>query len=42
MSTGPILVDSNVLAYAINSASPKQAAAQAFLQTHIGELTLAP
>jgi toxin-antitoxin system PIN domain toxin len=41
MSTKAILVDSNVLIYAINSSSPKHNAAQAFLQEHIGQLTVA-
>jgi predicted nucleic acid-binding protein len=41
MSTKVILVDSNVLIYAINISSPKHKAAQAFLQTHVGRMTIA-
>jgi hypothetical protein len=41
MSTKTTLIDSNVLIYAINSASPKHKAAQAYLQEHIGQMALA-
>ncbi len=36
-----MLVDSNILIYAINSASPKHKTAQKFLQEKIGELEIA-
>jgi predicted nucleic acid-binding protein len=36
-----VLVDSNILIYAINSSSPKQKAAQEFLQANVGHLTVA-
>ncbi len=36
-----MLIDSNILIYAINSASPKHQAAQKFLETHINELEFA-
>ena len=32
-----MLIDSNILVYALNDASPKQAKAQAFLQNNIGQ-----
>ncbi len=41
MITSDILIDSNVLVYAINSSSPKHTAAQAFLQAHNGHMVLA-
>jgi predicted nucleic acid-binding protein len=41
MNNQSILVDSNVLVYAINSSSPKQKQAQTFLQDNIGYLVLA-
>jgi predicted nucleic acid-binding protein len=41
MSTKTILIDSNVLVYAINSASPKHKTAQTFLQIHIDHLAVA-
>lgn len=41
MDSKTILVDSNVLIYAINSSSPKHMAAQAFLQTHVGKMSVA-
>ncbi|HZE87431.1 MAG TPA: PIN domain-containing protein [Methylomirabilota bacterium] len=36
-----MLIDSNILIYAINSSSPKHKIAQTFLQENIGELVLA-
>jgi predicted nucleic acid-binding protein len=41
MKTRPILADSNIIVYAINSSSPKHEAAQAFLQANAGLLVLA-
>jgi predicted nucleic acid-binding protein len=41
MSTKPILIDSNVMVYAINTTSPKHKAAQAFLQANLGHMVLA-
>lgn len=42
MATKPILVDSNILIYAINSASPKHIPAQDFLQVRVGQLAITP
>ncbi len=36
-----ILIDSNILVYAINSSSPKHLLAQAYLQAHAGQMTVA-
>lgn len=41
MKSKLVLVDSNILVYAVNSSSPKHQAAQSFLQTYIGQLVLA-
>ncbi len=41
MNTKPILIDSNILIYAINNDSPKQKTAQDFLQTNIGHSIVA-
>lgn len=41
MGTKAILIDSNILIYAINSSSPKQKTAQDFLQTNVGHLVVA-
>ena len=41
MGNQTILVDSNVIIYAINRSSPKHEAAQAFLQEHHGQVVLA-
>lgn len=41
MNVKPILVDSNVLIYAINIASSKHKTAQAFLQAHVGHMSIA-
>jgi toxin-antitoxin system PIN domain toxin len=41
MNAKTILVDSNVLVYAINNASPKHRAAQGFLQENIGNMAIA-
>ena len=41
MSAKIILIDSNILVYAVNSSSPKHKVAQAFLQAHVGQLALA-
>ena len=41
MSSKTILVDSNILIYAINSSSPKHSAAQEFLQTHASHIAIA-
>jgi predicted nucleic acid-binding protein len=41
MRSKTILIDSNILIYAINSSSPKQKAAQDFLQTNVGYLVTA-
>lgn len=37
----PMLIDSNILVYAINRSSPKHKAAQIFLQNNIGHLEIA-
>lgn len=36
-----MLVDSNILIYAINSSSPKHLSAQAYLQANVGQMTIA-
>jgi predicted nucleic acid-binding protein len=36
-----ILIDSNVLIYAINSSSPKHLLAQSYLQANVGQMTIA-
>jgi predicted nucleic acid-binding protein len=36
-----ILIDSNVLIYAINSSSPKNLLAQTYLQAHVGKMAVA-
>ena len=41
MKSGHILIDSNILIYAINNSSPKHKKAQEFLQSHIGLMTIA-
>jgi predicted nucleic acid-binding protein len=41
MASNLILVDSNVLIYAINSTSPKNHLAQQFLQSNVGDLAIA-
>lgn len=41
ISSKAILVDSNILIYAINRSSPKQKVAQDFLQTNVGHLVIA-
>ena len=41
MKRDQILVDSNIIVYAINRSSPKHLAAQEFLQGNIGKLVLA-
>ncbi len=41
MSNKTILVDSNIIVYALNRSSPKQVAAQAFLQAHVSQLAVA-
>src|ERR1035437_3026977 len=41
MTKDQILVDSNILIYAINRSSPKHLAAQEFLQENIGKFVLA-
>ncbi len=41
MNNKTILVDSNILIYAINSSSPKHRAAQEFLQTHANHIVIA-
>lgn len=41
MRTKLVLVDSNIIVYALNSSSPKHKVAQKFLQTHVGQLALA-
>ncbi len=41
MASKLTLVDSNVLVYAINSASPKNQMAQRFLQSNVGDLAIA-
>lgn len=40
-SSKTILIDSNILIYAINRSSPKQKIAQDFLQTNVGHLVVA-
>lgn len=41
MSAKIILIDSNLLVYAINSSSPKHKTAQVFLRTSIGHMAIA-
>ena len=41
MGTKTVLIDSNVLIYAINSSSPKHLQAQAYLQANVGQMTIA-
>ncbi len=41
MSTKSILIDSNIIVYALNLGSPKHAPAQAFLLANVGRLVLA-
>jgi uncharacterized protein len=41
MNAKTILVDSNILVYAINNASPKHEAAQGFLQKNVGHMAIA-
>lgn len=41
MGSKAILIDSNILIYAINSSSPKQKTAQDFLQKNVGYLVVA-
>lgn len=40
MSSKAVLIDSNILVYAINNSSPKQQIAQHFLQTNIDHLVV--
>jgi len=42
MTSLKILVDSNILVYAINDSSPKQSLAQKFLNDNLGNLLIAP
>lgn len=41
MNAKTILVDSNILVYAINNSSPKHGAAQSFLQESVGNIAIA-
>ena len=41
MKSGQILIDSNILIYAINHSSPKHKKAQEFLQNSVGHMTVA-